>query len=84
MSLEQTEALNCVVAVGASHRLELDQIALLFEYSPVLKERRGSLIWNFSGRLYWAGYVGVKVSNERHGSLFKHQRVSENCLYLPV
>ena len=25
--------------------------------------------------LYWAGYVGVKVLNERHRSLFKHQRV---------
>ena len=25
--------------------------------------------------LYWAGYVGVKVPNERHWSLFKHQRV---------
>ena len=24
--------------------------------------------------LYNAGYVGVKVPNERHGSLFKHQR----------
>ena len=27
--------------------------------------------------LYWAGYVGVKVPNERHGSLFKHQRVCD-------
>ena len=23
------------------------------DYSPVLKERHGSLIWNFSGRVYW-------------------------------
>ena len=25
--------------------------------------------------LYWVGYVGFKVPNGRHGSLFKHQRV---------
>ena len=24
------------------------------KYSSMLKERPGSLIWNFSGRLYWA------------------------------
>ena len=28
--------------------------ALDFLYSPVLKERHVSLIWNFSGGLYWA------------------------------
>ena len=28
--------------------------------------------------LYWAGNVGVKVPNERHGSLFKHQRVLDS------
>ena len=36
--------------------------------------------------LYWAGYVGVKVPNERHGSLFKHQRVlhKKYCLHFKV
>ena len=40
-------------------------------YSSVLKERPGSLIWNFSGRLYWA-ILGRLCwgPNERHGSLF--------------
>ena len=49
------------------------------KYSPVLKERQGSLFGTFQAGcigLYWAGNVGVKVPNDRHGSLFKHQRVN--------
>ena len=61
--------------INISVREKLERIEI--EYSLVLKERHGSLIWNFSGSLYWAGYIGVKTPNERPVSLFKHQRVTD-------
>ena len=54
---------------------------VLRTYSPVLKERHGSEGFSIGTfltgciGLYWVGYVGFKVPNGRHGSLFKHQSV---------
>ena len=64
-------------------------LKLKYRYSPVLLKRHIGLSFrSFSARLYWvywpgyigfighlAGYIGVKVPNERPVSLFKHQRV---------
>ena len=39
--------------VDANYRIRIQEVMnLLSGYSSVLKERPGSLIWNFSGRLY--------------------------------
>ena len=67
------------------HDLLEAQIQVL---SGALKRHIGLSFRSFSARLYWvywpgyigfighlAGYIGVKVPNERPVSLFKHQRV---------
>ena len=50
-----------------------------------LKRDPGLLFGTFQAgcsALYWAGYVGVKIPNERHESLFKHQRVKNSICIL--
>ena len=59
-----------VLNVSRNCFILMDLLDQKYTYSSVLKERHGSLIWNNSGRLYWAGCIGVKVPSET--PLFKH------------